>query len=110
MQENTGQILMTTTDTIPGRELQILGLVQGNIVRTKDIGRAFAAGFRAIAGGEIKIYTDLLNEARTTATNRMIEQAQALGADAIVCIRMTTCSVMDGSSEVTLYGTAVKFI
>ena len=108
MQENS--LLMSTTDTIPGKELQTLGLVQGNVVRAKDIGRAFAAGVRAIGGGEIKIYTDLLNEARTTATSRMQEQAKALGADAIVCIRMTTCSVMDGSSEVTIYGTAVKFV
>jgi len=101
---------MATTDTIAGKNLETLGLVQGNIVRTKDIGRAFMAGFRAIAGGEIKIYTDLLNEARETAVSRMQDQARAMGADAIVCIRITTCSVMDGSSEVTAYGTAVKFI
>ena len=103
-------MLMTTTDTITGKELQMLGLVQGNIVRTKDFGRAFAAGLRSLAGGEIKIYTDLLNEARETAIGRMQAQAKALGADAIVCVRMTTCSVMDGSSEVTTYGTAVKFV
>lgn len=103
-------MIMATTDTIAGKNLETLGLVQGNIVRTKDIGRAFMAGFRAIAGGEIKIYTDLLNEARETAVSRMQDQARAMGADAIVCIRITTCSVMDGSSEVTAYGTAVKFI
>ena len=109
MQGNVNMI-MSTTDTIPGKELQVLGLVQGNVVRAKDIGRAMAAGLRAIGGGEIKIYTDLLNEARLTATGRMVEQARGWGADAIVCIRMTTCSVMDGSSEVTVYGTAVKFM
>ena len=103
-------MLMTTTDSISGKNLEMLGLVQGNIVRTKHLGKAIAAGFRAMGGGEIKIYTDLLNEARETAINRMQEQATALGADAIVCIRITTCSVMDGSSEVTAYGTAVKFI
>jgi len=103
-------MLMTTTENIPGRNLQVLGLVQGNIVRAKDIGRAFAAGFRAMAGGEVKIYTDLLTEARETAIARMIEQAGSWGADAIVCVRLTTCSVMDGSSEVTAYGTAVKFV
>ena len=103
-------MLMTTTDTIQGKNLEMLGLVQGNIVRTKNIGKAIAAGFRAMGGGEVKIYTSLLNEARDTAIGRMQEQAAALGADAIVCIRLTTCSVMDGSSEVTAYGTAVKFI
>ena len=103
-------MILTTTDTITGKNLQMLGLVQGNIVRTKDIGRSLVAGFRAMGGGEIKIFTDLLNEARSTAISRMIEQARSIGADAIVCIRLTTCSVMDGSSEVTAYGTAVKFI
>jgi len=104
------QIIMTTTDLIPGQNLQVLGLVQGSVVRAKDVGRAFAAGIRAMAGGEVKIYTDLLNEARATATERMLDQAQAWGADAIVCLRIATCSVMDGCSEVTAYGTAVKFI
>jgi len=103
-------MLIVTTDSIPGKNFEMLGIVQGNIVRTKDLGRAFAAGLRSLAGGEVKIYTDLLNEARATAIDRMQEQARALGADAIVCVRMTTCSVMDGSSEVTTYGTAVKFI
>ena len=103
-------MLMTTTDSITGKNFEMLGLVQGNIVRTKDIGKALFAGLRAIGGGEIKIYTDLLNEARTIAIGRMQEQARAWGADAIVCVRITTCSVMDGSSEVTAYGTAVKFV
>jgi len=101
---------MTTTESIIGKNLEMLGLVQGNIVRTKNVGKAIAAGFRSLGGGEIKIFTDLLNEAREIAITRMQEQAKALGADAIVCIRITTCSVMDGSSEVTAYGTAVKFV
>jgi len=103
-------MLMTTTDSIAGKNLEMLGLVQGNIVRTKNIGKAIAAEFRALGGGEIKIYTNLLNEAREVAVSRMQEQAQELGADAVVCVRLTTCSVMDGSSEVTAYGTAVKFV
>lgn len=103
-------IIMATTDTIPGKNIEVLGLVQGNVVRAKDIGRAFAAGIRAIGGGEIKIYTDLLNEARHTAIERMVSDARAMGADAIVCVRLATCSVMDGSSEVTAYGTAVKYV
>ena len=103
-------MMMTTTDSIAGKNLEMIGMVQGNIVRTKDFGKAMLAGFRALAGGEIKIFTDLLNEARAIAIGRMQEQAQAYGADAIVAVRMTTCSVMDGSSEVTAYGTAVKFV
>jgi len=113
MQENqqyNQPMLMVTTDTIPGRELQALGLAQGNIVRTKDVGRDILAGFRSLGGGEIKIYTDLLNEARSVAIGRMIEQARGMGADAIVCVRIATCSVMNGSSEVTAYGTAVKYV
>ena len=103
-------MILATTETIAGKNLETVGLVQGNIVRVKDVGRAFAAGLRALAGGEVKIYTDLLNEARGIAIGRMQAHAQSLGADAIVCIRITTCSVMDGSSEVTAYGTAVKFV
>ena len=103
-------MLMTTTDSIAGKNLEMLGLVQGNIVRTKNIGKAIAAGFRAMGGGEVKIFTNLLNEAREIAVTRMQEQASVLGADAVVCVRITTCSVMDGSSEVTAYGTAVKFV
>lgn len=103
-------MLMTTTDSISGKNLEMLGLVQGNIVRTKDFGKAMWAGLKSLAGGEITIFTDLLNEARTIAIMRMQDQAKALGADAIVCVRITTCSVMDGSSEVTAYGTAVKFV
>lgn len=102
-------MLMTTTDTIPGKEVEILGFVQGSIVRAKDIGRAFLAGLKAgTVGGEIEIYTNLLNEARATAVSRMQMQAGSLGANAIVCVRIATCSVMDGSSEVTAYGTAVR--
>ena len=103
-------MLMTTTDAIAGKNLEPLGLVQGNVVRTKHLGKSISAGFRAMGGGEIKIYTDLLSEAREIAIGRMQEQAKSLGADAIVCVRMATCSVMDGSSEVTAYGTAVKYV
>ena len=103
-------MLMTTTDSITGKNIEMLGLAQGNVVRSKDIGRAMVAGLRAMGGGEIKIYTDLLNEARSTAIQRMQEQAKSMGADAIVCVRIATCSVWDGSSEVTAYGTAVKYI
>ena len=103
-------MLVTTTNDISGKNIQVLGFVQGSSVRTKDPGRAMAAGFRAFAGGENKILTDLMNEVRSTAYSRMIEQAQNIGADAIIAVRVNSCSVMDGASEVNVYGTAVKFI
>ena len=102
-------MIITTTNDIPGREFETLGLVMGSVVRAKHVGKAFLAGLNAIAGGEITIYTELLNEARTTATQRMIAHAHQFGADAIIATRYQSCSVMDGSSEVVAYGTAVKF-
>ena len=103
-------MLLSTTENIAGKNLQILGLVKGNVVRAKHIGRDIMAGFKTIVGGEIAGYTELLNDARDIATERMINDAKAKGADAIVGMRYITCSVMDGASEVTAYGTAVKFI
>ena len=102
--------MLVTTEGIAGKNLQVLGLVKGNVVRAKHIGRDIMAGFKTIVGGEIAGYTELLNEARGIATDRMIAEAAAMGADAIVAMRYITCSVMDGASEVTAYGTAVKFI
>jgi len=87
-----------------------MGLVQGSTVRAKHIGKAIVAGFRQIGGGEIHEYTELMYEARVDATNRMIHAAQQMGADAITSVRYSTCSVMDGNSEVMAYGTAVKFV
>ena len=110
MQQPMQNILLVTTNDIPGRELQHLGLVQGSVVRAKDFGRSFMGGLKAgTVGGEITVYTDLLNEARSIAIDRMITQARAYGADAIIALRIATCSVLDGCSEVTAYGTAVKF-
>ena len=103
-------MLMTTTDTIAGKNIEMLGLAIGNIVCTKHLGKTIAAGLLSMAGGENEIFTDLLNEAREQAVSRMCKQAAALGADAVVCVRISTCSVMDSASEVTAYGTAVKFI
>jgi len=103
-------MLITTSEFVSGRNIQHLGLVQGSTVRAKHIGKAFMAGLRQIGGGEIHEYTELMYEARLDATNRMIHAAQNLGADAIIATRYSTCSVMDGNSEVMAYGTAVKFV
>jgi len=103
-------MLLLTANEVPGKNIEVLGLVRGNVVRAKHIGRDIMAGFKSLAGGEIKQYTELMNEARDIATARLVEHAKSINADAIVAIRYETCSIMDGSSEVMAYGTAVKFI
>ncbi len=99
-----------TTDYITGKQLETLGLVEGSTVQSKHIGRDLAASFKTIVGGELKGYTEMMNEARKTATERMIEKAEAMGADAIICVRYASSAVMDGAAEIMAYGTAVKFI
>ena len=99
-----------TTDYITGKNLETLGMVQGSTVQSKHIGRDIAASFKTIVGGELKGYTEMMNEARKTATARMIEQAEAMGADAVICVRFASSAVMDGAAEIMAYGTAVKFI
>lgn len=101
-------MLVSTSDFIPGYSMEVLGLVRGNIVIAKHIGRDIMAGFKNIAGGEIKSYTDMLNEGRTISEQRMIAEAEAMGANAIVAMRFASASVLDGTQEVLAYGTAVK--
>jgi len=102
-------MILTNTETIPGLNIvEHYGLVSGNTVRAKNIGRDIAAGFKNLVGGELKGYTELLEDARKEATNRMIEQATALGANAIVNIRFSTSAVAQGAAELYVYGTAVK--
>lgn len=90
------------------KKVECLGLVKGNTVQSKHIGRDIMAGIKTIFGGEIKGYTEMLNDAREIATQRMIEEAEKLGADAVVGVRYTTSSVMQGMSELLVFGTAVK--
>ena len=103
-------MLLSTTDYIAGKELENLGLVQGNVVQTKSIGKDLKAVGRTLVGGEIRDYTELLKEARGIATERMKQEAADLGADAVVAIRYSTSNIMDSASEVMAYGTAVKFV
>ncbi len=101
-------MILTTTDTIPNRDItQILGVVKGSCVKAKHIGKDIRAVGRAFIGREMTYYTDLLNESRDKATSVMIEEAEKLGADAIVNIRYQTSMLMQGASEVLAYGTAV---
>ncbi len=101
-------LILTNLETVPGHDtVRHLGLVQGNTVRSKHLGRDIMAGLKNIVGGELKGYTELLSDAREEATRRMIEEAQALGANAIVNVRYSTSSVTAGASELYVYGTAV---
>ncbi|APU73677.1 heavy metal-binding domain-containing protein [Vibrio parahaemolyticus] len=104
-------MIYTTTDTIPGKEIaEVRGVVTGNVVQSKHIGRDLMAGLKSIVGGEIRGYTEMMTEARDVAIQRMVEQANQKGADAIVGIRFTTSSIVDGSSEILAFGTAVKLV
>lgn len=100
---------MTTTEHIAGREVyEVLGLVKGNTIRTRHVGSDIMASLRSLIGGEIKGYVVALNDARAQATERMQEEARALGADAIICTRYSTSQIMTGAAEILAYGTAVK--
>ena len=103
-------MLMVNTDYISGKELQTLGLVRGSTIQTKNLLRDISQGLKTIVGGELGAYTDMMNKARDLATERMVQEARALGADAIVNVRFTTSSVMEGAAEVMAFGTAVKYI
>ena len=102
-------MLIVNTDYITGKELEMLGLVKGSTIQTKHIGRDITQGLKTIVGGELGAYTQTMNDARQLATDRMVEEAKFLGADAVVNIRYTTSAVMQGAAEVMAYGTAVKF-
>ena len=100
---------LVSIDTIPGKIYEALGIVKGTVVQTKNIGRDFMAGMKTLVGGEIVGYTELHNEARQIATKRMVDEAEALGADAVVGVRYGSSQVMQGAAEVIAYGTAVTF-
>lgn len=101
-------MIVTNIETVPGKQIvKHLGLVSGNTVRSKHVGRDIMAGFKNIFGGELVGYTELLTESREEATRRMIDQAKAIGANAVVNVRFSTSSVTAGAAELFAYGTAV---
>lgn len=102
-------MILVNTDYITGKELQMLSMVRGSTIQTKNVGRDITQSFKTLVGGELKSYTDMMNQARDLATARMIEEAEKMGADAIVNVRYASSSVMQGAAEVLAYGTAVKF-
>lgn len=102
-------MILVNTDYITGKELTMLGMVKGSTIQSRNIGRDISQGFKTLVGGELKAYNEMMNDARALATKRMVEEAQSLGADAIVNVRYTSAAVMAGAAEVLAYGTAVKF-
>ena len=103
------EIIVTTGEDVPGKKVaEIIGVVKGNTVRARNIGRDIGAGFKSIVGGEVKTYTDMTTSAREEAFNRMVNQAIDAGADAIIGMKFMTSMIMQGASEMLAYGTAVK--
>ena len=102
-------MLVSTTETIPGKEVEeILGIVKGNTIRAKWFGKDILAGLRNVIGGELREYSGMLTEAREQAIARMLKEAEALGADAVINVRFATSPVVQGAAEILAYGTAVK--
>lgn len=102
-------MILVTTEYISGKELEMLGLVKGSTIQSKDMFKDISQGLKTLVGGELKSYTEMMNEARAIATKRMIAEAEGLGADAVVAMRYASSAVMAGAAEVICYGTAVKF-
>ncbi len=109
MTVSRSNMLVVTTEGVAGREIvEALGITRGSTVRAKHIGSDIVASLRNLVGGEVKEYAQLLAGAREQAMDRMVEDARAMGADAVVCVRMETSTIQQGASEVMVYGTAVR--
>lgn len=102
-------MILVTTDYISGKELEMLGMVKGSTIQSKNIGRDITQSFKTLVGGELVAYNEMMNDARALATKRMVEEAEGLHADAVVNIRYASSAIMQGAAEVIAYGTAVKF-
>ena len=103
-------MLLLNIDYVPGKEIEAIGIVKGSVVNSKHFGKDFMAGMKTLVGGEITGYTEMLDQARQIATKRMVDAAEALGADAVVGLRYTSAAMMQGAAEIVAYGTAVKFV
>ena len=103
-------MILVTTDGIAGKEIEVIGLVKGSTIQTVNAVRDIGAGLKTLVGGELTKYNEMMNKARALATKRMVEEAEGLGADAIVCVRYSSASVMQSAAEVMAYGTAVKIL
>lgn len=101
-------MILVTTDYIAGKDIEMLGMVKGSTIQCKHVGKDITQGFKTLVGGEMKAYTEMMNDARALATKRMVQEAEGLGADAVVGVRYTSATVTTGAAEVLAYGTAVK--
>jgi uncharacterized protein YbjQ (UPF0145 family) len=104
------KMILVTTEAVSGKEFETLGLVKGSTIQTVNAIKDIGSGLKTLVGGELTKYNEMMNNARALATKRMVEEAESLGADAIVAIRYSSASVMQSAAEVMAYGTAVKFI
>jgi uncharacterized protein YbjQ (UPF0145 family) len=102
-------MILATIDYIPGKEFDVLGMVKGSMIQSKHIGKDIGSAFKSIVGGELAAYSEMINESRSIATQRMVQEAQSLGADAVICVRYVSSTVIQGAAEVLAYGTAVKY-
>ncbi len=102
-------MLIVNTNFVSGKELETLSIVKGSTIQTKHIGKDLLSGLKNMVGGELTSYTEMMNEARAIATKRMVEEAEGMGADAVINVRYATSAVTQGAAEVIVYGTAVKF-
>lgn len=110
MENHKKKMILVNTDYISGKKLETLSLVKGSTIQSKNIGKDIGQSFKTLIGGELKAYNEMMNEARALATKRMVEEAEALGADGIVNIRYASSAIMQGAAEVIAYGTAVKIL
>ena len=102
-------MILVNTDYYNNKELDMLGLVKGSTIQSKNVGRDITQSFKTLVGGELKSYNEMMNNARALATKRMVEEAESMGADAVVNVRYSSSAIMAGAAEVIVYGTAVKF-
>lgn len=103
-------MILVNTDFITGKNLETISIVKGSTIQSKHLGKDIMSGLKTLVGGELQAYTEMMDEARAIATKRMVEEATALGSDAVINIRYSSSSIMQGAAEVIVYGTAVKFV
>ena len=103
-------MILATIEQIEGKQLEILGVVKGSTIQSVHIGKDIGSAFKTLVGGELTSYNEMMNTARAMATERLVREAEALGADAVVGMRYSSASVMQGAAEIMAYGTAVKFL
>ena len=102
-------MILVTTEKIEGKEFEMLGLVKGSCIQTKNVGKDLSQSFKTLVGGELKSDNEMMNDSRARATKRMVQEAEEMGADAIVAVRYASSAIMQGAAEVFAYGTAVKY-